>query len=139
MRRPGIFILLFCATAVFAGPIAPGVFNGQWSVTNKETDLVTSGPLSIVYRETGRPLVYLWEPVFTQEGIYYIEHHKPASTPSRRSLLWNVPRFARLHGEYEAVSDSIAGSLRFHSLGFGAFAVERYDCTLSNYNALIPQ
>ncbi len=143
MRRVHILSLLFCAAGtLLAGPITPGIFNGHWSITNAESEAVTTGPLSVVIPHTGRPIVYFWEPVATPDGISYIEHFKLALTPTRRSLVWNVPRLARLRGTHEGElpdTASISGSLRFRELGAGAFSAERFTCSLSNYSALIPQ
>jgi len=139
-----LWLFLGAAADLLAGPIAPGIFNGYWSVTNARTDVVTSGPLSIVFPENGRPVVHFWKPFVHAPGeVLYGEESGRALMPSRRSILWSMPRYARLHGVHENAlppsASTISGTVRIHELGRGTFTTERFRCSPEQYNLLMDQ
>src|SRR5205085_1814597 len=102
------------------------------------------GPMSIVYPGTGKPLVYLWVPTQVQDQIAYLEYSKPASRPTRHSILWTVPRVVRLYGLHhkqleQEQTETISGTLRVNGEGRGGFSTERFVCQPGVAHLLIPQ
>jgi hypothetical protein len=122
-------------------PVPSGVYHGTWTVTNAHTDVVTSGPISVVYRETGRPRVHLWVVTETESETNYTEYFKSASRPTRRTIACTIPRFMRLHGRHSPTNEilrRITGKLRLKELGYGTFAVTYVNCGTNELNSGIP-
>jgi hypothetical protein len=122
-------------------PVPPGIYHGTWTVTNAHSDVVTSGPISVVYRETGRPRVHLWVVTETESETNYTEYFKSASRPTRRTIACTIPRFMRLHGRHSPTSEilrRITGKLRLKELGYGTFAVTYVNCGTNELNSGIP-
>jgi hypothetical protein len=122
-------------------PVPRGIFHGTWTVTNVHTDVVTSGPISAVYRETGRPRVHLWVVTETESETNYTEYFKSASRPTRRTIACTIPRFMRLHGRHSPTNEifrRITGKLRLKEFGSGTFAVTYVNCGINELNSGIP-
>jgi len=131
MRRVLSFCLFVALSLQLHSASAPapfGIYHGTWTVTNARTEVVTSGPLSVVFRSAGKPMVHLWLPIETESGTDFMEYFKAASRPARRSIAWSYPRVGRLQGKHspdEQILRSVNGTLRLNVLGRGAFNVTR--------------
>ena len=143
MRRLITLCLLLGMVAApwAAAPVPPGVYHGTWTVTNAHTEVVTSGPNSVVYRETGRPRIHLWTVTESESETNYTEYFKSASRPTRRTIACTMPRFMRLHGRHSPANEvlrRVTGRLRLKGLGSGTFAVTNVNCGIIELHSGIP-